>query len=230
MLVTDGAHHAKRDRYRRATETKAAGESQPRRRTLTGLVASPRRSVCAGNAAFPLYRRPQRKVVMKRRMFVASFALGVLATLGLVGTAVAGELVPSKGSWKGPLPGVCLRRPSTSISPRGDRHATRAVCRGYPTRCGSPEWHRLVSLRGSQWRQVDRSLYRLSAPADPGSSISSKTDHHRGTGRFAGATGSFVCERLFDIAGGTTIGSFEGDDFHLRPPLPQRLTKRPVRP
>ena len=31
-----------------------------------------------------------------------------------------------------------------------------------------------------------------------------------GTGRFAGATGSFVCERLYDIAGGTTIGSFDG--------------------
>jgi hypothetical protein len=31
-----------------------------------------------------------------------------------------------------------------------------------------------------------------------------------GTGRFAGATGSFVCERLYDIAAGTTIGSFEG--------------------
>ncbi len=34
------------------SETKAAGESQPRRRTLTGLVASPQRSVCAGNDVF----------------------------------------------------------------------------------------------------------------------------------------------------------------------------------
>jgi hypothetical protein len=31
-----------------------------------------------------------------------------------------------------------------------------------------------------------------------------------GTGRFAGATGSFSVERLYDIAAGTTIGSFEG--------------------
>jgi len=31
-----------------------------------------------------------------------------------------------------------------------------------------------------------------------------------GTGRFAGATGRFVCERLFDPAAGTTIGYFEG--------------------
>lgn len=31
-----------------------------------------------------------------------------------------------------------------------------------------------------------------------------------GTGRFAGATGTFACGRLFDIASGTTIGSFEG--------------------
>jgi hypothetical protein len=31
-----------------------------------------------------------------------------------------------------------------------------------------------------------------------------------GTGRFAGATGSFTCERFFDTIAGTTIGSFEG--------------------
>jgi hypothetical protein len=31
-----------------------------------------------------------------------------------------------------------------------------------------------------------------------------------GTGRFAHATGSFVCERLFDTVAGTTAGSFKG--------------------
>ena len=31
-----------------------------------------------------------------------------------------------------------------------------------------------------------------------------------GTGRFAGATGSFISERLYDTVAGTTIGSFEG--------------------
>jgi hypothetical protein len=31
-----------------------------------------------------------------------------------------------------------------------------------------------------------------------------------GTGRFAGATGGFVCERLFDTTAGTTTGSFQG--------------------
>ena len=31
-----------------------------------------------------------------------------------------------------------------------------------------------------------------------------------GTGRFAGATGSFVCERLLDAATLASIGSFEG--------------------
>jgi hypothetical protein len=31
-----------------------------------------------------------------------------------------------------------------------------------------------------------------------------------GTGRFAGATGSFTVERLFDTIAGTTVGSFEG--------------------
>jgi len=31
-----------------------------------------------------------------------------------------------------------------------------------------------------------------------------------GTGRFAGATGSFIVQRLFDTVAGTTIGSFDG--------------------
>jgi len=31
-----------------------------------------------------------------------------------------------------------------------------------------------------------------------------------GTGRFANATGGFVCERLYDNAAGTTIGYFDG--------------------
>jgi len=31
-----------------------------------------------------------------------------------------------------------------------------------------------------------------------------------GTGRFAGATGSFTGERLYDTVAGTTIGFFEG--------------------
>ncbi len=31
-----------------------------------------------------------------------------------------------------------------------------------------------------------------------------------GTGRFAGATGSFTVERLYDTVAGTTIGTFEG--------------------
>ena len=31
-----------------------------------------------------------------------------------------------------------------------------------------------------------------------------------GTGRFAHATGSFLCERLFDTIAGTTDGSFKG--------------------
>ena len=31
-----------------------------------------------------------------------------------------------------------------------------------------------------------------------------------GTGRFAGATGSFVVQRLFDTAEGTTFGFFDG--------------------
>src|SRR6266849_6278270 len=51
-----------------ALEKELAGESQPRRRTLTG-PASPRRSVCApGSLAFSLYRRP-----LSRRRYIMWF-------------------------------------------------------------------------------------------------------------------------------------------------------------
>ena len=48
-----------------------------------------------------------------------------------------------------------------------------------------------------------------------------------GTGRFAGATGSFTCERLYDTITGTTIGSFEGTISSLRCTATSE-TKRPV--
>src|SRR5262249_201665 len=45
-----------------APRNKPAGEDSPVSRSLTGLVASPRRSVCApGTQAFALYRRPPLK-------------------------------------------------------------------------------------------------------------------------------------------------------------------------
>ena len=43
-----------------------------------------------------------------------------------------------------------------------------------------------------------------------------------GTGRFAGATGSFVVERLYDIVGGTTIGSFDGTISRREPVVETR--------
>jgi hypothetical protein len=35
-----------------------------------------------------------------------------------------------------------------------------------------------------------------------------------GTGRFAGASGGFICERQFDAIAGTTVGYFEGTISH----------------
>jgi hypothetical protein len=50
-----------------------------------------------------------------------------------------------------------------------------------------------------------------SAPVEPG--VVLITEHAvitGGTGRFAGAGGSFVCERLFDLVTRETVGFFEG--------------------
>jgi hypothetical protein len=51
----------------------------------------------------------------------------------------------------------------------------------------------------------------VSAPAGPGFLYIVETATITGgTGRFTGATGGFVCERLYNIATGATIGDFTG--------------------
>jgi hypothetical protein len=48
------------------------------------------------------------------------------------------------------------------------------------------------------------------AQVGPITSIVEEADITGGTGRFAGATGSFIVRRLFDSSNGTTTGSFDG--------------------
>jgi hypothetical protein len=156
---------------------------------------------------------------MNRHSFRASFALAVLAVLGIVGPLTAAEQVPFKGKLEGvvtvaPVPGsppfivdvlvdgagdaIQLGQFTFSIPHRVDRSTRTAI--------GSYEF---TAANGDT---LSADFTGISMPTStPGViAIVETATITGGTGRFAGATGSFTTERLYDAVVGTTTGSFKG--------------------
>src|SRR5260370_3162594 len=153
---------------------------------------------------------------MKRYSSTASLALAVVAILGLIGPVAAGEQVPFKGSFEGDV--IVTRRPPPFLSVIVDAtgNATQlgqfrldiplVVNRANLTAVGTYEF---TAANGDT---VIAEFTGIATPTDvPGVLYIEETATIiGGTGRFAGATGNFVSERLYDRIAGTTIGSFEG--------------------
>ena len=150
---------------------------------------------------------------MKRRMFAASLALGILATLGLVGSAVAGELVPFNGVLEGTVTRSLPPPPiHVDIAATGTATQLGMFVVDIPHDVVPPNAVGSYHFVAANGDTLTATFTGLSAPADVGFLyIVELATITGGTGRFAGATGGFVCERLFDVAGGTTVGSFEGN-------------------
>jgi hypothetical protein len=153
---------------------------------------------------------------MKRHSFAASFALAVVVVLGLTGPAAAQEQVPFKGSLEGVVTMTPLNPPFVSVLVKATGNATHLgkftlavphiVNRANGTATGS---YQFVAANG------DRLTASFSGKATPTAtkgvlSIVETATITGGTGRFAGATGSFTCVRLFNTVTGTTVGSFNG--------------------
>ena len=153
---------------------------------------------------------------MNRQKFVASLALVALAVVGLTGPAAAAEQVPFKGS----LEGVVTHIP---VDPQTDYVVVDAT--GTATHLG--QFAVTVPHFVNNTTRTATGLYQFTAAngdtltaqftgqasptATPGVIYIVETATITGgTGRFAGATGSFVVERLFDRIAGTTVGSFGG--------------------
>jgi hypothetical protein len=149
---------------------------------------------------------------MKRRMFVASLALLVVAIVMLAGSATAGEFVP----FKGVLEGTVSRSdppPPLQVVITGGGTATQLGLFSVqiPHTVTPPNGHGFYYFVAANGDTLSAKFDGISAPADPGFLYIIETATITGgTGRFAGATGGFVCKRLYDISGGTTAGSFEG--------------------
>jgi len=154
---------------------------------------------------------------MKRRMFVASFALAVLAAVGLASSVVAGDQVPFKGTLEGSFTVIPVLAPAinrlldatgqatqlgdfTYYFPHSvDRSVIPATGVGYST---------FTAANGDQ---VFAFVTGEAALVMPGVLLAVENGTILGgTGRFANASGSFVMERLIDTVNLTTIGSFEG--------------------
>jgi hypothetical protein len=153
---------------------------------------------------------------MKRHSSTASLALAVLAVLGLAGPVAAGEQVPFKGTLEGDVTVTPLDPPFVHVDVDATGNATQLgrfslaiphkVNLKTRTAIGSYEF---TAANG------DTLFAEFTGQATPTEIpgvlyIEETATITGGTGRFAGATGSFTCERLFDTITGTTIGSFEG--------------------
>jgi len=152
---------------------------------------------------------------MKRFISASTVALVVIAMLGLAGQALAGDQVPFKGS----LEGLVTRSgapPVVSVDIEGHGAASQlgrfAVSIPHSvnvvTRIATGEYL-FVAANGDT---LTATFTGAAAPtADPNVlAIVEDATITGGTGRFAGATGSFRVERLYDTVAGTTAGSFEG--------------------
>jgi hypothetical protein len=147
---------------------------------------------------------------------LALAVLAVLAVLGLAGPAAAGVQVPFKGSLEGDVTHTPLAPPFDSVFVDATGNATQlgqftldiphVVNRATRTAIGSYEF---TAANGDM---VYADFTGIAMPTStPGVLYIEETATITGgTGRFAGATGSFTVERWYDTIAGTTSGSFEG--------------------
>jgi hypothetical protein len=155
---------------------------------------------------------------MNRYHTAARFAFALLAVLALAIPAAAGQQVPFKGK----LEGTVTRAPVPDeptvlfVLVEGEGKGTHLGNFSFAvphyvdtvTRTAGGEYH-FVAANGDT---VTAEFSGAAIPtATPGVLLIRETATITGgTGRFAGATGNFVVERLYDAAAGTTVGSYEG--------------------
>jgi hypothetical protein len=145
-----------------------------------------------------------------------AIALSVVAVLGSADSAAAGEQVPFKGRLEGDVAVTPLVPPLLRVDVDAAGNATHLgrFALDIP-HVVDPATRMAIGTYEFTAANGDK-LYAeftgtATSTATPGVlSIEETATITGGTGRFAGATGSFATERLYDTAAGTTVGSFEG--------------------
>jgi hypothetical protein len=157
---------------------------------------------------------------MNRFKSAAGLALAVVVVLRLAGPVAAGEQVPFKGSLDGEAISIVDEFPLRHVLLAGTGEATQLGTYSFafphtvhlPTRASAGTYC-MVAANGDK---LTASGTGLATPTVIDGvfylAIVEEViiDPTLSTGRFAGATGSFTVERLFNPVTGLTIGSFEG--------------------
>jgi hypothetical protein len=156
---------------------------------------------------------------MNRNRYAVRFAFAFLALLGLASPASAGEQVPFRGSLDGDVTVTTINPQvplvvQVDIAAAGRANHLGAFTVVIPhivnraTRSAEGDY----TFTAANGDTVTAHFTGVSAPtATPGVLYIEETATITGgTGRFAGATGSFTVERWYDTIAGTTQGSFEG--------------------
>jgi hypothetical protein len=153
---------------------------------------------------------------MKRFGLAFAIALLLVAVVGGARPAAAGEQVPFEGRLDGDVVVTPLAPPLLEVDVGAEGNASHlgrftldiphVVDPATRTAAGTYEF---TAANG------DKLYAEFTGTATPTSIpgvlyIEETATITGGTGRFAGATGSFTAERLYDTADGTTTGSFDG--------------------
>lgn len=153
---------------------------------------------------------------MKCYRSAARLALAALILLTFAGPVAAGEQVPFRGSLEGVITNTPLDPPMLFVDIAGSGNASllgqftveipHLVDRSNSTAVGTF----LFTAANGDTLTADFTG-QGSPTSTPGvASIVETATITGGTGRFAGATGSFTLTRLYNMAAGTTTGSFSG--------------------
>jgi hypothetical protein len=155
---------------------------------------------------------------MKRHNLTAGFVLAGLMILGIGSPVSAGEQVPFKGRLEGvvsreivdPQTDFVLVEATGNANQLGHFVVSVPHLVDLPTRTAEGDYE-FIAANG------DTLIASFTGQAMPTATFgvvsiveTATIDPDRSTGRFAGATGGFVVERLFDRIAGTTTGNFEG--------------------
>ena len=153
---------------------------------------------------------------MRRFSSVAGLALAVLAVVGLASPVSAEHHRPFKGHFEGDVTVTPLAPPFVSVLVEAKGHANHL---GHFTLAIPHVVNRATRMATGSYEFTTANGDTLTADftgtatptATPGVLYIEETATITGgTGRFAGATGSFTTERWYDTIAGTTEGSFEG--------------------
>ena len=156
---------------------------------------------------------------MKRFTSAVRLALAIVALVGMAGSASAGDAVPFKGALSGDL---ATRTPGPAPGTFHDRFEMTGTATHLGRfalvedvlvdfRTAPPTGAGTATFVAANGDTLVAESYGYSELVVPGVvRIIEYATITGGTGRFGRASGSYTCERLFDLATGETVGSFEG--------------------